>query len=93
MPLTTRARCINNQAYKIAGTLSLHTATSVASQSTGWLTGGYLPRVGEIPDHPARRRYGHSLSSVLPGLAVAAPEVFAGCDRSFYLVRASSASR
>ena len=80
---------INNQAYKIAGTLSAVsglTATSVAflSQSPGWLTGGYL-RVGGVP----RMITQHSgdtvtLSSVLPGLAVgSAFEAFAGCDRSF----------
>jgi uncharacterized phage protein (TIGR02218 family) len=54
------------------------------SQSTGWLTGGYL-RVGGVP----RMITQHSgdtvtLSSVLPGLAVgSAFEAFAGCDRSF----------
>lgn len=80
---------INNQAYKIAGMLSAVsglTATSVAflSQSSGWLTGGYL-RVGGVP----RMITQHSgdtvtLSSVLPGLAVgSAFEAFAGCDRSF----------
>lgn len=83
-------RCsVNNQAYKIVGQVASFsglnvTSSAFMSQSSGWLTGGYL-RVGGVP----RMITNHSgdtitLSAVLPGLAVGvAFEAFAGCDRTF----------
>jgi len=80
---------INNQAYKLVGTVSAVTGLDVKSsafltQPAGWLTGGYL-RVAGVP----RMITNHSgdtvtLSTPLPGLQPgAALEAFAGCDRSF----------
>ena len=80
---------VNNQAYKLAGTVASFsglnvTSSTFLSQASGWLTGGYL-RVAGVP----RMITNHSgdtitLSAVLPGLAVGvAFEAFAGCDRTF----------
>ena len=80
---------VNNQAYKLVGTVASFSGLNVTSsiflsQASGWLTGGYL-RVGGVP----RMITNHSgdtitLSAVLPGLAVGvAFEAFAGCDRTF----------
>ena len=80
---------VNNQAYKLAGTVASFSGLNVTSstfltQASGWLTGGYL-RVAGVP----RMITNHSgdtitLSSVLPGLAVGVVfEAFAGCDRTF----------
>jgi uncharacterized phage protein (TIGR02218 family) len=80
---------MNNQAYKLTGTVGSFSGLNVISstflsQTSSWLTGGYL-RVAGVP----RMITNHSgdtitLSAVLPGLAVGASfEAFAGCDRTF----------
>lgn len=80
---------LNNQAYKIIGTVGSLSGLNVASGAflslpSGWLAGGYL-RLSGMP-----RMITHhvgdtiTLSAVLPGLAVGMQfEAFAGCDRTF----------
>lgn len=80
---------VNNQAYKLAGTVTSFSGLNVTSgtflsQASGWLTGGYL-RVGGVP-RMITEHVGDTitLSAVLPGMTVGvAFEAFAGCDRTF----------
>lgn len=79
---------LNNEAFKVAGTVGSVSDLSVTSaaflsQASGWLAGGYL-RVAGVP-RMIRSHAGDTvvLSAPLPGLAPGvAFEAYAGCDRT-----------